>query len=176
MRLLPDEPYKIIDNVLSIDDFNFIKQQVSGSEFPWYYQPSVAEYNQEQLPEFYFTHTLLNGDTNQPSFYFKFMAPLIEKLEIKSLIRVKANLYPNFGREIINQPHVDFSFDHVGAVFYINTNNGYTILEDGTKIESRENRLLLFNAGSPHQSTHCTDQKVRLNINFNYFQKEKLDA
>ena len=59
-------------------------------------------------------------------------------------------------------------FPHKGAIFYINTNNGFTVLEDGTEIASVSNRLLLFNPSEPHHSTSCTDVKRRVNINFNY--------
>ena len=43
--------------------------------------------------------------------------------------------------------------------------------EDGTKIESVANRVLLFDSSRPHSSTRCTDQKVRVNINLNYYTK-----
>ena len=37
------------------------------------------------------------------------------------------------------------------------------------KIESIENRALLFDPSIEHRSTTCTDAKGRININFNYF-------
>ena len=48
-------------------------------------------------------------------------------------------------------------------------NDGFTVLHDGTKIESKRNRLLLFDGSKPHHSTNCTDDWRRININFNYF-------
>ena len=54
------------------------------------------------------------------------------------------------------------------AIFYINTNNGLTVLEDGTEIKSVANRLLLFNASEPHHSTTTSNENRRVNINFNY--------
>jgi LmbE family N-acetylglucosaminyl deacetylase len=39
----------------------------------------------------------------------------------------------------------------------------------GAEIKSIENRVLLFDPSTEHHSTTCTDQKVRININFNYF-------
>ena len=55
------------------------------------------------------------------------------------------------------------------SIFYINTNNGYTIFEDGTKVESVANRLLTFPTNMKHTGTSCTDEKTRIVINFNYF-------
>jgi len=52
---------------------------------------------------------------------------------------------------------------------YVNTNNGYTKFEDGTKVESVANRLVTFPANMKHKGTSCTDEKIRVVINFNYF-------
>ena len=41
--------------------------------------------------------------------------------------------------------------------------------EDGSKIENVANRILLFDASKPHQTTTCTNDKFRVTINFNYF-------
>ena len=91
-------------------------------------------------------------------------------MDVISLYRVKGNFYPNVGKHSENKPHIDFSFKHKGAIFYINTNNGYTLLNKGkTKIESIENRILFFDSTKTHNSTHCTDDHARVNININYF-------
>ena len=76
---------------------------------------------------------------------------------------------PSTPKIVYHDPHVDIPWQHKGAIFYVNTNNGVTVLEDGTEIESIENRLLLFDSSKEHSSTSCTDAKVRVNINFNYF-------
>ena len=41
--------------------------------------------------------------------------------------------------------------------------------QDGTKIESIENRLLIFDASRMHNSTTTTSFEGRYNINVNYF-------
>ena len=42
------------------------------------------------------------------------------------------------------------------------------ILEDGTKVDSVANRLLLFNSSLNHNSSTTTNAKGRYNININY--------
>ena len=79
------------------------------------------------------------------------------------------NCYPRTSKIVKHASHVDTDYDHKGAIFYWNTNNGKTILEDGTEIDSVANRMLLFNAAEPHQSTSCTDAPARYNMNFNFF-------
>jgi hypothetical protein len=80
----------------------------------------------------------------------------------------KANLFPSTEELKENAFHIDTDIPHKGALFYINTCNGFTILEDGTRIESVSNRMLLFDSAKPHASTNCTDQPSRINININY--------
>ena len=65
--------------------------------------------------------------------------------------------------------HVDYPFPHRNAVFSINTCDGYTKLEDGTKVESVANRMVTFPGNIEHRGTSCTDKKIRVVINFNYF-------
>ena len=64
-------------------------------------------------------------------------------------------------------------FESVGkiftsAIFYLNTNNGYTKFEDGTIISSIENRLVTFPSTMLHTGTSCTDTKYRLVLNLVY--------
>jgi hypothetical protein len=84
------------------------------------------------------------------------------------LIRIKGNVYLNTKTKITHEKHVDYNYPHKGAIYYINTNNGKTILNDEVEIDSIENRLLIFNPSIPHSSTSTTDSKFRMNINFNY--------
>ena len=54
------------------------------------------------------------------------------------------------------------------AIFYVNSNNGYTEFENGAIVESEENRMVVFPAEMKHRGTSCTDKKIRVVINFNY--------
>ena len=66
--------------------------------------------------------------------------------------------------------HIDFHYEHSRtAIFYVNTNNGYTEFEDGTKVESVANRFVSFAGDLLHRGVSQTDTKERVVINFNYF-------
>ena len=88
---------------------------------------------------------------------------------MKALNRMKLNLYPRTDKIEVHEPHIDYDYDHKGCLFSFNTCDGYTKLEDGTKIQSVENRALLFNPSTLHSSTSTTNAKARINININYF-------
>ena len=55
------------------------------------------------------------------------------------------------------------------GIFYLNTNNGYTEFEDGSKVESVANRFVSFTGDLIHRGVSQTDTKARVVINLNYF-------
>jgi len=162
--------YKVIDNFLSEKEHNNIYNLLHNEYFPWFYHSDISFNGKESKGySFYLTHTFYVKDSPN-STYFDEIKILLKKLNIKSLIRVKANLYPNQGNnKPLNEMHKDYSFKHKGAIYSINTCNGGTILKDGTLIKSVKNRLLLFDPSEIHDSKSANDVKTRLNININYF-------
>ena len=161
--------YKIIDNALPQEEFKKIKNEILNPHFPWNLTTVITN-EKEVLPthaSFYFTHLFWMQFKTEPA--TQMFAPLINLMDCNALMRVKANCYPSTPETITHDKHVDYKFSHKGAIFYLNTNNGFTILEDNVKVESIENRLLLFDPSKPHTSTTCTDTKCRINVNFNYF-------
>ena len=161
--------HRIIDNVLSKEDFESIKNFILNSQFPWNLTPVVTS-DKENLPipaSYYFTHEFWSGFNTEPQ--AQVFAPLLNIMECKAIMRIKGNLYPSTEIIVHHDNHIDYEFSHKGAIFYLNTNNGLTILEDKIEVESIENRLLLFDSSKPHRSTTCSDDKCRVNINFNYF-------
>lgn len=160
--------YKIEDNLLNEFDHKLILDTLTNNDFSWFYNSAVGLHGDINRGDYYFEHIFYNNFTYNSNF-FNLISPIIDKINPKALIKVKANLYPNVGRFVENAFHTDQKYPHNGALYYVNTNNGYTGLEDGTKIESVANRLLRFDSSKPHHSTHCTDQKIRITININYF-------
>lgn len=161
--------YKIYDNFLSEEDFLTIKNHMFYPDFPWNLTSSVSD-REENLPvtsSYYFTHIFwANFNVNLSSQIF---SPILNKINCKAIIRIKGNLYPSTETIIHHENHIDFDYSHKGAIFYLNTNNGITVLENEVEVESIENRLLLFDASKPHHSTTCTNDKCRVNVNFNFF-------
>ena len=164
--------YEVIDNYLPIDVFETMVNAIDNDDqnFPWFYNRFVDDDAEGEMNDhFYFVHLFLL-DSVVTSHFYSSILPLIHKIMPKALIRIKANAYPKNGNKIIkHRPHIDHDFEHKGAIFYLNTNTGKTILEDGTEIDSVANRMLLFDSSKSHTSTNCTDAKMRFNININYF-------
>lgn len=161
--------YEVIENFLPKKEFEELKKELN-TEIPWFFLSSVADPSDNggnNNSYYYFNHIFYNNLVpSSPK--FDFVIPLINRLNMKALMRVKANLYPSSPNIIEHGSHVDFPFEHKGALFSINTCDGYTVLDDGTKIGSVENRLLLFDSSKKHSSSTCTNDKVRMNININF--------
>lgn len=156
--------YTIIDNFLEKSHLEEIQKIYLSAYMPWY----ISQVNINDKGNTYFVHNIHSGH-NLVSEYSSYIIPIIDKINPRALLRIKANLYARSDNLIIHAPHIDYDYEHKAAIFYINTNDGFTILNDGTKVKSVANRLLMFEAHKEHQSTNCTDEMSRVNINFNYF-------
>ena len=159
--------YKIVDNFLSEEEFKVIHDTVMDYSFAWYYNSTPA-YEDEKDTTPCFGHVLYSECNIYSNFYSTIKDIILAKINLNGIIRSKINMYLRTESIIEHAWHTDFDFPHKGALFYINTNNGYTILEDGIKIESIANRMLFLDTSKIHKSTTCTDVDRRLNININY--------
>ena len=172
------KPYTI-HNFLLEEEFKNIMDVVAGPDIDWHYSHSVAD-GQVEEDEIYFCHLLYMGlaeplkDGSMPpppkkSEYYDLFEPVFNKLpEFNLLLRAKINLYGRTNELIHHADHIDMKMEHKGAVFSLNTCDGYTKFSDGTKVESVANRIVFFDASKEHQSTTTSNSKLRYNINFNF--------
>ncbi len=167
---------RIEDKFLDKLTFHRIKKVIFNQiETPWMCIRDISGKGREK--DCYFTHTLFETHMNEdkelyyngiPCSPHHWIADILkEAIGAETLIRVKANLYPRTDILHSHRPHKDYTFDHKAALLSLNTCNGHTNV-DGTKVESVKNRMLFFNPQVIHNSTNCTDEQFRCNININY--------
>ena len=101
----------------------------------------------------------------------KALDPLYAQLDFDILIRVKVNMTSRTLEHNYTLFHTDTRQNNTTAIYYVNTNNGFTRFKDGTKVESKANRVVIFDAQTEHSGVTCTDEKVRVVVNLNYFPK-----
>ena len=177
---------EIQDNFLSIEAFSDLARTMMSNQFPWVFSPYVVFMpGQEEFVKdeeyFQFNHNFYKDYTFQ-SPYTEVIWPCIEKLYALALCGIKANLQTQTDEIKQNKLHTDIGLnvapEKVAAlttgILYINPNNGYTLFEDGTKIESVPNRYIKFPANTKHTGTTCTDEKARILINFNYYEAKEV--
>ena len=157
---------QIIDNFLDQDIFINLQNNIINKDFPWYYHDNIVKDNENiNYKTSLFAHIIYNNYQPQ-STAFNLIRCIIDKLDIKALIRIKLNNYSKTESIEYHASHIDYNYSHKGAMFYINTNNGFTII-DNQEVNSVENRLVLFNPGKLHSSTSSTDYN-RINMIINY--------
>lgn len=159
---MKEQSYKIIDKFLDLDDFEAIRSIILDKNFLWQTNECPEGNNLFlELPHY---------SNNKPlSEFYNLLVPIMKKIEVLGLVEIKSNMYfkNRYLQSFKKEKKHNFS---VGtAIYYLNTNDGYTLLEDGSKIESRENRIVLFEETSFYYETNCTDRTCRVNITFNYF-------
>jgi len=171
---------EIIDDFLPQGDLKEIQDAMFGPDFAWYYNQSIDGLDnppidyKEQEDKFQFVHVFYRHNRPMSIFYDKwyekFVIPVIGNNSI--IYRIKANLLTRTLNIVENEFHTDgpTKKPFTTAIFYLNSNNGYTKFKDGKKVESQENRLVRFPVGKEHAGTSCTDKKVRVVINFLYME------
>jgi hypothetical protein len=167
--------YEILDNFLDYKSFLNIQNYFVSNNFPWYLNSIISK---ETIKEnnlkindqenFQFSHVLYQKNV-LISPHFDIIKIILEKIQMSSLIKAKINLQIGKKKSEKKLFHTDFNFKCKTSIFYLNTNNGYTLFENGKKIYSLENRLLTMDSNILHTGVGCTDKSIRIVVNINYF-------
>ena len=149
-------------DVLDEESLYRLQQTLYSDRFMWI----EAQINKESTNSYY-VHEFrdVNGIVSPYDFLIH---PLLNILQPKAIIRVKANKYLQTPTLEEHEYHQDYPYKHKAAIFYINTNNGQTQFTTA-RVASIENSILYLVAATQHRSTSTTDAPYRININFNYF-------
>ena len=167
---------EVADNFLEEPDFLRLQDIFMGVDIPWFYNDAIV-YDEITDDRFQFTHMIYSNDQQDSGFLPEFDI-VRDKLKSISLWRIKANLLTRTEKIRINDYHIDIGNIQdqpeklkmwTTSIYYMNTNNGYTIFKDGTKVNSVANRMVTCPSDMEHTGTSCTDEKVRVVVNLNYF-------
>ena len=164
--------FDVIDNFLPEEDWQWVHNtMLSDKNFGWTYGDYI-NYAHDQQQFFQFEHLFYDRFQIYSEHYQKIINMFCDRLSMRSICRVKANLLTRTDKTEFHGWHVDRhpnDHDMIVGVYYVNTTNGKTLFEDGTEVDSIANRMLIFPGNILHSSTSCTDEKVRVVINFNWF-------
>tara|TARA_R110002167_G_scaffold174440_1_gene373298 strand:+ start:3544 stop:4059 length:516 start_codon:yes stop_codon:yes gene_type:complete len=168
--------FKIIDNFLSKDEFKKLEYNyLKNPAFPYYLQ-NGKDYlledkrSDNMLDQYQFTHLFYDNLKNNSEWYWT-LDHILKKLKVSAITKAKVNLNPNNTKLTQGIYHTDFNLDNnKTAVFYLNTCDGYTIFKKNKKkIESKANRVVIFDSKNKHAGTNTTNVKVRCVLNINYY-------
>jgi hypothetical protein len=164
---------RVLDDYLPADAFARLLAAVSAADFPWQRTPILfpppfgldAAYNVQEV------HGFLQ---HKPGFRhvserLPVLEALLRQLDARDLFKVKLNRTLQREKSVVYGWHRDTR--RPGAttgVYYLNTNDGHTAFEDGRRVDSVANRLVLFDARLRHSGASCTDTPERLVLNLNF--------
>ena len=173
---------EIIDNFLSSYHADSYERLIgdSSNELPLFYYDDLNE--NYYLGNYYFVNALVNDyhSTKFGNDYFHSFLPFLSKFNLTTsnktqynlqrLYRLKVNLYPRTHRMVHHEPHTDYE-PNLGlrtCLYYVNTNNGFTIFDGKRKIRSKKNRAIIFDGSIKHHSTTPTNCNWRGSINIDF--------
>lgn len=172
--------FQIIDNFLELKDFlniknTFFPQDLNDpNNFSWNCQKGIVR-DPELGPTGYEEHdwmyvrSLYSSDNGlRFDKFYSITKPILNKLNVKQLFDIRANLLVSTPEHIYHEFHTDRKVSHKVALFYVTTCNGFTVLKNNTEVECVENRMLIFDGSIEHHSVTSTDQP-RCVININFF-------
>lgn len=163
---------KVVDDFLDKRLFRAFLTAVTAESFPWEVSQVISnpppglppEHNRQHVHGFY----LHKPGIQYASPMFELVRPVLAQLRPRQVFKVKLNRTLRQDHHIEYGMHVDVQRPGVTtAVLYLNTNNGFTVFENGPRVESIANRLLMFDASERHTGASCTDAAYRLVLNIN---------
>lgn len=157
--------YKQIKNFLDQDTFNKIQEIMLSDTFPWFFHEFQTSGKKDT---FFMGHNFYHDHQKNSVYYDLVIEPILKKLKPNMISEIRANLLFKTKKHMQSDFHLDKTFFCKTAIFYINTNNGYTLLKDNTKIKVEENKLLIIDTKTYHAAVTATDTDRRIVINFNY--------
>jgi len=156
--------------VLSKEVFNGLQNLFLSDNFPWFY----GKYQTKEGKDSGYMYHAFYRDNYVNSNYYSSIFPLIEALKTKAIINIRANLSLNYKSRNYSDWHTDHYFikkpNHKTALFYLNTNNGYTEFKSGEKVISEQNKLIIFDCNKEHRAVSQTNKDFRIVININYYE------
>jgi hypothetical protein len=165
---------QIFNNFLDQEVFLEIKKFIMSPRCQWRYVNYIAHKDgRDNDNDGYFVHSFKDchpqtfEDRYPESPHFPLIVKILDKIQYQNILRIRSSLYP---RRDVQKPdpfHIDYNFPHRVCIFYVNTNNGYTMFENGEKIPSVENQLATFDGSEKHCSVVQTDTPARYIVNIN---------
>ena len=172
--------YKIVNDAVSKSYQDLIEEVLTSEEFRWSYQPKITDNDNLNDTNSGFGVTLLRD--NYKSEYAGLLYPvLLEAFDkyqkdviIKNVFRIRAGMFVKNQTQGANMPHVDWDFEHMTMLYYVNDSDGPTNIFDykGEKliqeIEPKKGRGVIMTGDTYHSSSSPRNHINRIVVNYNF--------
>jgi hypothetical protein len=182
---------KVIDNFLTKSYHKELLGIMTSDHFSWYFNQNISK-NQKnvisRLDEYGFTHIFWdeNGmrDTKTSILWKPGLYQIMDAVNLNFILRSRGDMTMYSHKEFVHDPHVDYYFKNISAVYYVNNSDGDTIfynqrqfnknepmpkkLEITNKVSPKANRLVFFDGNIIHTGMSPNKHKNRIIINSNF--------
>lgn len=162
---------KIIDNFINQDLFNQLKDTMFSDSIPWFCKSGTVSGSKKDI--IWFSHCFYN-DFKPDSNLFSFMPEIIDKLNIASIIQIRANLVLKTEKDFKTTWHTDYNYNNKTAILYFNTDTSGTYFKIKNKdkfVKAKANRMVIFDGNIKHCAFLNNKINKRIVINFNYYER-----
>ena len=162
---------EIIDNIISVEEQNHIKNLLLNRSFPWFYLNDVSFENntlerKPGLSHYFIKEGKVSSDwlIKQPNNISKLIdssANFLKKEELK-IVKSRAFLQFPLSEEMIkgnyiDTPHLDLKEKHIALLYYGNDSDGDTIIYEDVKknkikktVKPKQGRMVIFDGSYWH--------------------------
>lgn len=177
------KPTIVVDNFLPTDLFKHIETCVL-SDKNWEITRGVAYKDEDSsidkgdpryLQNIQTVNVVYNRDRVQNDFLIDVVQPVLNKLKVVHLIRIKFNItYAVSSQDNDLFYHRDLDEDvyckgmKIAVLNFTDCDGGTIFKENKAFVQSAANRAIVFNADEEHSGVHCTDERYRLVMNVVY--------
>lgn len=180
---------KVIDNLIPKPYLKDLQSYfLSNENCEWFFNTNLtSNESSESLGSFGFNMRLHWNGHFISNFVGTFVRGLVftaqEKVEDfvqkpQQIVRARVDMTVYNPDNYCHELHTDFSYEHMTAIFYMNTSDGNTLLfdRDGKEliqeVEPVENRLVIFDGLMQHTGHSPSKHKSRVLINMNFMTPE----
>jgi hypothetical protein len=160
---------KIVDNFLNETFYKNLKNIFFSDQVPWFLISGTLP--NKSVDVNWLSHCVFNNNQPQSNLY-NYLDEFKNKLEVSQYIQIRANLVLNSMDEFKSHWHVDYKTKNKTAIFYFNedTSGTYFLINNKEEfVESKENRIVIFDSDIQHCGYLNKKINKRIVINFNYY-------
>lgn len=185
----------VIDQALPKTVFDYIKQRLHSADTPYYICTTYA--TTQDPHSVHWSHSVWDGERKTALYDLLavsfFGAMEAQGIAVRELLRIRIGVTQITDQEHLMSPHCDHNNHHWVCLLYCTDSSSETViykeqydvhqdlssdqylteqlknqLTEWQRIQTKENRMVIFNGLHYHSSPKQTDQALRIVVNYNF--------
>tara|TARA_Y100000816_G_scaffold213460_1_gene158846 strand:+ start:156 stop:752 length:597 start_codon:yes stop_codon:yes gene_type:complete len=173
---LPHDKWQENYNLFMTEKIKWTYKSVPQDPSSFFFQYAFTGFYQKQsVDNVSFVSPANNMQEKEMPHYDIAIEPIVKNFKYQKIILARTNLFTRMDKKYSYKSvdgaglHNDFGYDfkYTTMIYYINTTNGGTYFENGQEVQTKANRLVVFDGHMLHRHIYQTDEKARVATNIN---------